>query len=244
MANPQPAARPTRIPRYVQRLNDFGESHGIAVETMVAPYDDDPERSFGLRLWSHWRTTRTQFMSLGLLSRGQHIPSKRGTVSIPGWHYQEHRRALMIGTMTSSGDDVLWEIDWGPGEFAIADAGDVEIVTSSGETLYHGTAEALVAQGIEKARLPLHKRPSASSSYDSEERRWWSRRQMDDTIVYRVESQSAHLERQAERRRFEEEMRRERSGTYLSQPVPDDPQPRVDRTWPAYLRLVVDNTRT
>lgn len=230
MAAPQPTSVPLRIPRFVQRLNAFAASRGVAVDVAVAPYDNDPE----LRLWSNWRTTREHFLSLGLLTRGQHLPSERGMVSVPGWQCLSHQRALLTGELKSSGDQVCWQIDFGPADFEITEAGDVEIVTNAIETIFHGTAEALVAQGIDRDRLPLAKRPAKARCSD-EHPRWWSRRQLDDSIVHRVESQQAFQTRRAGRERLDALIRV--SSRVVTQSTEVHPRP-------TYLRLVVDNDRT
>ncbi|MEX2149082.1 MAG: hypothetical protein WD793_02630 [Steroidobacteraceae bacterium] len=238
MNQPSPSVTPPCVPRFVRNLNQYAADRGIDVDVHIGPYDDDPE----IRLWSNWRTTRARFLSLGLLSRGQPLPSKRGTVSIPGWLYREPRRALLIGELSSAGDDVLWQIDWGPGDFTITNIGEVEIVTSACETLYHGTAEALLAHGVERKRLPLGKKPSNFfSCIDSATLHWWSRRQLDDTIVYRVESASVFHKRAAEdcelQRQFAEERRRLIAGAQTRGILPHSASPPRP-----YLRLVVDNT--
>ena len=131
--------------------------------------------------------------------------------------------ALISGDVIVSGNEVLFEIDFGAPDFTIADVAGVQIVSYVDETLYHGTPAALMALGIERSRLPLKKK-GARHGRDiwAETEEWSSRRQPDGSIVHRVESPSA--------------LRRRRS-EMISARKPET------KARPSHLRLVIDNTR-
>jgi hypothetical protein len=129
---------------------------------------------------------------------------------------------------------VLFQIDFGPPDFTIADVAGVEIVSYADETLYHGTPAALVALGIERSRLPLQKKKTRSGrDWKAETQDWRSRRQPDGTIVYRIESPAA--------------LRRRRKSVvegFANQGLMVRPGRDPDtKARPSHLRLVIDNTR-
>jgi hypothetical protein len=201
---------------------------GLTVETAVAPNGTDPE----LRLCSRWRGARDAFLALVQPVASYRLPLSQGQLNIPGGSGYYSYNALISGTVVVTGDTVLYEIDFGPAAFTIADAGGVEIVSYADETLYHGAPAALMALGIERSRLPLKKRATRSfREWEAKTEDWSSRRQPDGSIVYRVESPSA-----LRRRRSGVEEYAEQRGIVLGT-EPAKP------ARPSHLRLVVDNTR-
>jgi len=227
VAVPNFTSAPARIPRFVRRLTEYAECRGVAVKTYAGPYSNDPE----IRLWSEWRTSQEQFLALEFLTPGNRLPYTSGYFTVPMGFYHRREDALMAGDMTIEGGNVLWEIDFGPAEFDVAERGGVEIVTYADETLFHGSVEALIAAGIDPKRLPVGKRPSKRSlrgDYDHPVPQWRSRRQLDGSIVYRVESAKALRARHEEQARWYAQMRP------AAAPVATKPRP-------SYLRLVVDN---
>ncbi len=221
---------PERIPRYVRNLNGFAERAGFHVTLTVEQSDekDDPEP----RLRSHWRGTRSQLVSLGLLQPHQLrtiltlecAPEVSRYMNVGGgcpWYWE---RCLLRGPLTASRDAVSWQIDSGPASYTISDNGPIEIVTYEDFVLYHGTGEQLTAFGIDRRRLPLGKRLCKST--DTE---WYSRRHPDGHVVHIVESELAR------RRRLE----RTRGPSHQQ----DAPEPLPPRK-PSHLRLVVDNDNT
>jgi hypothetical protein len=227
-----PPAVPSRIPRYIGNLNALAENARMAVEMAVEPYGNDP----ALRLWSSWRGARDAFLSLVQPVASYHLPLTQGRLNIPGGSAYYAHNALVSGDVIVTGDDVLYQIDFGPPVFTISDAAGVEIVSYADETLYHGAPAALIALGIERTRLPLGRRPARSDrGWFAETERWSSRRQPDGLIVHRVESPAAFRRRREEYGEFLSE-REQRVVGAESKPPTTAIQPR-----PSHLRLVVDN---
>jgi hypothetical protein len=188
------------IPRYVANLNALAERHGLTATVVVEPYDNDPE----VRLWGKWRGTRANFLSLVQPVASYHLPLSRGRLNIPGGAWFAVN-PLLTGDVTVAGDQVEYAIDFGPGEYAITECGDVEVVTSADETAYHGAADALLALGIPQSRLPVGKRNGKKDNFGLVLQgstwlvveRWSSRRQPDGSIVYRAETPAARRRRAA-----------------------------------------------
>jgi hypothetical protein len=208
-----------RIPQYIGNLNTFAVNAGLTVEIAAEPYGNAPE----IRLWSKWRGTQATFLAIVQPIASYRLPLSRGRLNIPGGAAYYAPRALISGDVIVSGNEVLFEIDFGPMEFTIADVAGVEIVSYADDTLYHGVPEALMNLGIERSRLPLQKKGGRQGRYWSDEEQWSSHRQPDGSIVYRVESPSA--------------LRRQRS---VMASAEREPEPTVR---PSHLRLVIDNTR-
>jgi hypothetical protein len=223
-----PPSVPERIPRYVSKLNAMAVEAGLAVEMAVEPYSDDPE----LRLFSKWRGPRAAFLALVNPVASYRLPLCRGTLNIPGGSGYYSRNALISGVVVVSGDEVVFEIDFGPLTFAIMETAGVQIVTYEDEIVYHADPETLLAFGIKRSRLPLKKRTASQGRDYKGEEEWRSRRQPDGTIVHWVESPAAFRRR---RKSYEDSRpKRERIlGIESEQPTPA----------PRHLRLVVDNTR-
>jgi hypothetical protein len=200
-------------------LNALPSNAGLVVEMTVKPYDDDPL----IRLWSRWCGARDTFLALVQPVASYRLPLSRGWLNIPGGAGYYGHNALISGDVIVSGNEVLFEIDFGAPDFTIADVAGVQIVSYVDETLYHGTPAALMALGIERSRLPLKKK-GARHGRDiwAETEEWSSRRQPDGSIVHRVESPSA--------------LRRRRS-EMISARKPET------KARPSHLRLVIDNTR-
>jgi hypothetical protein len=173
---------------------------------------------------------RFQRLGAGDESLSVRRPS-RGRLNIPGGAGYYASNALVRGDVIVNGNEVLFEIDFGPSEFTIADAAGVEIVSYADETLYHGAPAALMALGIERSRLPLQKKGARQGRYWSAEEQWSSRRQPDGSIVYRVESPSALRRRRSEVQGYAERL----------QLVSARREPET-KARPSHLRLVIDNT--
>jgi hypothetical protein len=219
---------PVRIPRYIGNLNALAVDAGLTVEMEVGPYSNGSE----IRLWSNWRGAQATFLALVQPVASYRLPLSRGRLNIPGGAGYYAPNALVSGDVIVSGTDVLFQIDFGPPEFTIADAAGVEIVSYADETLYHGSPAALMALGIERSRLPLQKKKTRGGrDWKGETQEWRSRRQPDGSIVYRVESPTA--------------LRRRRSGfeEYADRMQMGSPR-RVAETKarPSHLRLVIDNS--
>lgn len=216
---------PARVPRYIGNLNELAVSAGLTVEMAVEPCSN--------RLWSKWRGAQAAFLALVQPVASYRLPLSRGRLNIPGGAGYYATNALISGDVTVSGNDVLFEIDFGPVELSIADAAGVEIVSYADETLYHGAPAALIALGIERARLPLQ-RKGARRGWDwkAETPTWSSRRQPDGSIVYRVESPAALRRRRAEHEEFVEQRQMMLPGRVAEA-----------KARPSHLRLVIDNTR-
>lgn len=222
-------AVPVRIPRYIDNLNALAIEGGLAVEMAVEPYSNDPQ----LRLFSKWRGAQAAFLALVQPVASYRLPLSRGRLNIPGGAGYYASNALLSGDVIVSGTNVLFEIDFGPPEFTIADMAGAEIVSYVDETLYHGAPAALIALGIERSRLPLQKkRARHCRDWKAQTQEWSSRRQPDDSIVYRVETPAALRRR---RSRFEEYA--ERRQLVVSGREPET------KVRPSHLRLVIDNTR-
>ena len=135
---------PTRIPQYIGNLNALAADAGLTVEMSVEPYDNDP----CLRLWSRWRGAQAAFLALVQPIASYRLPLSRGRLNIPGGAGYYSSNALVSGDVIVSGNDLTFEIDFGPPEFIIVDVAGVEIVSYADETLYHGAPAALMALGI------------------------------------------------------------------------------------------------
>jgi hypothetical protein len=214
-----------KLPRFIENLNGMARGHGMTVEMIVEPYTDNPR----VRLWSKWRGTREQLLTLAKPVPSYHLPLSCGNLYIPGASRSHALTALLSGQVTVNGGNVLFEIDWGSPEFTVANLGGVEVISYADEVLYHGPPAALFALGIEKARLPMGKRATkiGRDLWGAEEN-WSSRRQPDGSILYRVES-PAGLRRRRETQRA------------MSFPT-QDPIPAARPRRSSHLRLVVDNT--
>jgi hypothetical protein len=224
-------AAPLRIPRFINNLNEFAVSNGLSVAVRIEPYSNDPE----IRLWSQWRGTKAQLLSLGLLQPSQHFPLTRGTFTVPSCE-RSWGNPLLHGDITVSGEQVEWDINCGPADFTITERGGLEIVTYADETVFHGSDEDLVRSGIcDRRRLPTGKRTGRCAftpSWEDQGPSWCARRQLDGTIAYRLESPAAHARRLRE---FKEYCARQRGRASIS-------TVRAKAT-PSHLRLVVDNDR-
>jgi hypothetical protein len=220
---------PPRLPRFIENLNSLALAHGLTVTMAVEPYENDPE----IRLWGKWSGTRAQLLEIVQPVRSYHLPLACGQLTVPGGAGY-CANPLITGTVRVDGDQVLYEVDFGPSDFSISEAAGVEIITSRKEIAYHGTAAALLAVGVDRSRLPLRKGSGKrGTGYGGVE--WWSsRRQPDGSIVYRVESPAALRARRAERKEWERSTRRAVLGG--TAPATAAPPRR-----PSHLRLVVDN---
>lgn len=219
-----------RIPRHIGNLNAMAKAAGLAVEVALEPCGTDP----ALRLVSKWRGARDAFLSLVQPVASYRLPLSCGYLNIPGGAGYYGPNALISGSVMVTGNDVLFEIDFGPAEFTVTDAAGVEIVSYADETLFHGTPAALLALGINRSRLPLKKKAALSDHRGRDTEQWSSRRQPDDLIVHRVESPAAFRRRRKEWSDFLSE--REQSGVGVGS-KPAATQPRA-----SHLRLVINNT--
>jgi len=175
------------IPQYVRDLNDLAAVHGITTATAFARDNDGR-----LRLWAQWRGTWKALQAIGLLARHQiarlrgsrqRLPNVRRLMltvpsSEPPWC-----NPLLRGEIEVLGNHFEWTLDFGPGDFSIANRGDVEAITYSDEICLYGTPEALIRAQIDEERLPLGRRTAKSSRRDS--RRWHSRRLRNGLVLYR-----------------------------------------------------------
>lgn len=223
-----PLAAMTPIPRHIRHLNDLATRVGLAVRVYVEPYSDDPE----VRLWSKWTGTRAQLFATGLFTsteqRRIHGGSKPRQVVVPPSESFRRSNYIALGVLSEFGESVQWAIDCGPSIYTLSHSGTAELVTYADEILYHGDAEALIAAGVDRKRLPLGKQGFKStrrSSCDTVEAQWNCRRQPDGLLIYRQETYQALQARHA--RHF-----------------PATAAPSQPRERPSHLRLVVDNSRS
>jgi hypothetical protein len=234
MANPSsnPAIL-AHLPRFIENLNAMAREHGMTAEMFVEPYSDHPE----IRLWAKWRGTREQLLALAKPVRSYHLPLSRGSLYIPGGSQYYAPKSLLGGIVSVNGDEVLFEVDFGPSDFTVADIAGVEVISYVDEVLYHGPPAALIGLGIERARLPMGKR-GARSGYDYKATwpTWSARRQPDGTILYRVES-PAGLRRR--RKEHEEPDRQARIRMVLGLATTSSAPTKPPR--PSHMRLVVNN---
>jgi hypothetical protein len=191
MESPSNVSKPPRVPRYVRDLNELAEVRGIAVSTLFGAGDRNPE----IRLWAKWTGACHQLQSVGLLARHQLARlmwssprPRRLTFTVPSsepWWCNP----LLQGEIEVTGDLFEWRLDFGPGEFSVADRGwgDVEAVTYANEVRLYGSAEALVRAGVDRARLPLGMR-TAKSGWWVDEPWWYSRRVPSGLHLYRFEA--------------------------------------------------------
>lgn len=221
-STPAPSELPERIPRFVRHLSLFAERAGFRTSFSVEPYTNDPE----LRLWSVWEGTVANLLSLGWLTPSQVMllarPRQRLTVPSAGGPHP-----LATGELTVSGGHVSWSVDSGPLGYSIADVGAVEVVRYDDWVLHHGSADTLIAAGVDRKHLPTGgKRTSVSGCppdwYLGTEPCWHCRRQPDGLFLYRVQS-AASLRQIRERAQGRGWIEPEAKGSHL--------------------RLVVDNTR-
>lgn len=186
---------PAKIPRYIDNLNAMAAGAGLAVDLAVESRGDDPVP----RLVSRWRGGRDAFLALVQPVASYRLPLSCGHLNIPGGAGYYSPNAIVSGIVTVTGNDVLFEIDFGPAEFTVTDAAGVEILSYADETLYHGTPAALIALGIELSRLPLKKKAARSDrGWQAAAEEWSSRRQPDGLILHRVESPAALRRRRKE----------------------------------------------
>lgn len=192
---------PKVLPRFVRNLNALAEAHGFSTRMSVEPYSDSPK----LRLWARWEGTKSQLISLGLLTPSQQrlltTDCDLNCFSVP--HSARWLNPLIGGGLTVTGDTVALDIDFGPPTYLLTEQQGVEVVTYPNDVLYHGTSAALIGAGIPAARLPSGKR-LARQSYNSDEPRWRSRRQPDGLVVYCAETREQAARRQE---KHEEEIR-------------------------------------
>src|SRR5258708_37063943 len=116
---------PARIPRHIGNLNALAVNAGLAVEMAAEPCGNDSE----IRLWSMWRGPAVAFLALVQPVASYHLPLSRGHLYIPGGTRYYAPKALIGGAVTVTANDDVFEIDFGPAEFTIADIAGVEIVT-------------------------------------------------------------------------------------------------------------------
>lgn len=228
--------RPLRIPRFVQRLNEFAASRGVAVEVEFAPYDDGSE----LQLWSRWRATRQCFLGLGLLHPSQHLPLARGYLTVPPRGPYARSGTLLAGEITVTADAVVWDIDFGPGAFELTERDGVETVTYADGRLLHGSAEALIAAGVDRKRLPATGTRGFKRGGDSlrneEAPGWWARRQLDAQYVYYEESVASW-----QRRMEEQKHDRVEAAAWLQKRKEEFESEKNPPPRPSHLRLVWSN---
>lgn len=211
------------IPRYVVNLNAAAERIGISVTTEITPYDNDPE----LRLWSKWRCTKEQLQAYGLvgsvIARKLTFMVRRVELSWPQTSKNRHEQAVLYGEIESLGERLCWIIDSAPGLYELEQRDDIEIVRHNGGSIWHGSLEALTHAGIDRHWFPVGKLTLKASRTLGADRAWSMRRQPDGLFVCHIEGDAQRAERFSGYKQyglFPELLQR-----------------------PAYLRLVVDNTR-
>jgi hypothetical protein len=221
-----------QIPRYIANLNAMATAGGLSVDVAVESVGNDPE----LRLWSYWRGSRSAFLTLVQPVASYRLPLSCGQLNIPGGAGYYAHNSLVSGSVKVNGNDVVFKIDFGPAEFTVRNAGGVQMVSYADETLYHGTANELIALGIERSRLPMKKKAAISDGGGSiaKTEKWASRRQPDGLILHRVESPSALRQRRKEWSEYLSQREQCRS--------PEDLASSAGAPRPSHLRLVVDNT--
>ena len=202
MATLQRTSQPVRVPQYIQSLNALAESHGLVTSVKVGSRDDDPKT----RLWVMWKGTCQQLQSVGLVAPYQlgHLiwPGQRKTrramitvpSSEPAWCHP-----LLKGEIEVADNQFEWNMNFGTADFSVDARGGLEVITYSDEVHLHGTAEALIASGIDKSRLPMGQRTSKSKwhNYQPVEQglKWRCRRLPDSTHLYCFETEAAFQRR-------------------------------------------------
>ena len=233
------------VPTYVRELCGLAARSGLAVGpvTVRAVSESAPAC-----LVSSWTGSREHFARTGLFTTYQRSPfavrgNLRRFVAVPATE-GSWGNPLVFGDLTQDGDTLTYEAAFNCVAATVERFGDVERMNLGQETLWHGTAAALSACGIDPQRLPTGLRPAKSQWHpvDVPSPRWRSRRLPWGAFLYREESATAIAIRL---RHWREQ---ERVADTLSQlslldcllGLGRSSPPRTHRT--SYLKLVVDNT--
>lgn len=212
---------PERVPRHIANLNALAELHGLKVRLTVEPYENDPK----VALFAEWSGPAGNLLAMlrPMLRPSYHLPLAQGRLNVP-----DRVVTLLEGDVAVTGDQVTYTVDFGPADFTVSDLGAVEVIAYAHERAYHGSIEALIAVGIPRDRLPTGKRAGKHSSRDWHGcvEQWSSRRQLDGSVVYRVDT-AAGLRRRRE----------------YAQALYDDGAVAAPPPARSHLRLVVDNTK-
>lgn len=242
----------TVLPRYVSLLNLQAARAGLRVSTprvdCLDMWTDAPPEE---RLLVDWTGPSSAFAATGFLTPCQlrilTYPIKREHfLSVPQTNNRHARRSttlsLLLGYIAGSPDRLRWIVDFGPAPLATSLRGEVEVSTSLQHVNRHGTAEALMADGVPAQRLPTGKRSVQNGESKRmvgerpnlhwEALRWWGcRRFPNGTFLYREDSAQALAMRQRECDEDNEPWPTSRSSL--------ETKPARSRS---HLTLVVDNT--
>jgi len=233
------------VPTYVRELCGLAARSGLAVGpvTVRAVSESAPAC-----LVSSWTGSREHFARTGLFTTYQRSPfavrgNLRRFVAVPATE-GSWGNPLVFGDLTQDGDTLTYEAAFNCVAATVERFGDVERMNLGQETLWHGTAAALSACGIDPQRLPTGLRPAKSQWHpvDVPSPRWRSRRLPWGAFLYREESTTAIAIRL---RHWREQ---ERVADTLSQlslldcllGLSRSAPPRTNRT--SYMKLVIDNT--
>lgn len=246
------------LPSYIEAACALARRAGLQTSgPRIAPLklwiDTPPED----RLVDEWIGTSAAFLATGLFTPSQRkildFPAKEHFLSSPGsLHYRQLMKAesvpVLMGYISGTPVEQRWSLDFGAPALSILRRGDVEVIMTPEQVRRHGSAEALVADGVPAKHLPTGPRPvkngqeyrftSRGGSHCCHEvLRWWGcRRQADGTFLYCEDSEASYAERVRHWREFDDNYNGVSS------------EPRVggaqsDSKRPGHLRLIIDNTR-
>ena len=187
-----------RLPRHMAAFNALAERHGLIVEVVIEPYDGETADN----IFARWTGTKEQLFAVGLFTPSQQrLPINRGAIIVPSTINWDHR-PLLRGYISVEGSKVIYEVDFGPVPIQVVTRGDLEVCVYENGASYHGTAEALIHQGVcDASQLPLGKvrwNRDHPHGIDYEGPRWYSRRQPDGTFLHWLETEAARQKRVAE----------------------------------------------
>ena len=128
-----------------------------------------------------------------------------------------------------NGEVVEFAVDFGPLPRTISSSDGIETISCDSETVYHGSSEALIAAGIcARQRLPLGVKHTGRGDHtNSTEPMWFARRQLDNTFVYYLETETA----------FRERLRKRDESAKQCQSLGSPPAPTTAADWKAVHML-------
>jgi len=210
------------IPRFIANLNALAVDAGLTVRMQRLSEPGSPDRLQGV-----WSGTSSQLMSMGIWAKSQHLPQRTGSLAVPMNEYGR-KYAMLSGTVEIDGDKATYTVDFGFIPESVELVGPVEVTRYHDEIACHGTAEQLVAFGIDRKRLPGAKQNARTSGTYKVPQIFGGRRWPDGTIVHWCESEAATRARLAPAKECSAEIDQSRQN--LSSAGDDDLSPATHST--------------
>jgi len=184
-----------QIPAHLAALNALATAGGLRVTS------EESNEDGAHCLLITWSGIQAQFYSLGLMPLHWRFPMIRGRIRLVGGYRED---MSLEGEIDVSGDRFTMMFSQ-PRALSIQQNGSIEILDYGTKEIFHGSQEALVAQGFCKPKhFPkTQKRGGKCHGYrcDSPEREWFTRRQPDGRFLFYLESEHSCKQRVEEYKR-------------------------------------------